>query len=75
MRWSPSGPVRISVCEVSLNLHRFREADLRSYVLDFVNRSSKRIANWFIADFQLLAARPQSSVMLRRASQISLVTC
>ncbi len=31
------------------------------------------MANWFIADFQLFAARPQSAVMLRRASQISLV--
>jgi hypothetical protein len=31
------------------------------------------IANWFIADFHSLLARFQSAVMLRKASQISLV--
>ena len=38
-----------------------------------MNRSPHRIANWFIADFQWLAERLQSWVMLRKASQISLV--
>ena len=41
--------------------------------LFFVNRSSYSIANWFIPTFQVLAGRPQSAVMLRKASQISLV--
>jgi hypothetical protein len=37
-----------------------------------VKRSAYRIANWFIASFQLCAALPQSAVILRNASQISL---
>ena len=37
------------------------------------NRSSYSIANWFIADFHSLAARLQSAVMLRSASQMSLL--
>jgi hypothetical protein len=38
-----------------------------------LKRSAYRIANWFIASFQLCAACPQSAVMLRKASQISLL--
>jgi len=38
-----------------------------------VNRSSQTTANWFIAERHSLAARPQSAVMVRNASQINLV--
>ena len=31
------------------------------------------MANWFMGSFQSLAARPQSAVILRNASQISLL--
>lgn len=31
------------------------------------------MANWFTVTFQVLARRPQSAVVLRKASQISLV--
>ena len=38
-----------------------------------VKRSPYSIANWFMADFHVGLARFQSAVMLRNASQISLV--
>jgi hypothetical protein len=38
-----------------------------------VKRSAYSIANWFIASFQWCAAFPQSAVILRNASQISLL--
>ncbi len=44
-----------------------------SYPCCRVKRSWYRIANWFIAAFQLCAARLQSAVMLRSASHISLL--
>jgi hypothetical protein len=48
-----------------------RESQWSFYPQAASKRSAERMANWFMASFQSLAARPRSAMMLRKASQIS----
>ena len=58
---------------LATNVRRGAKVGETSYPWCLVKRSWYRIANWFIAAFQLCAARLQSAVMLRSASQTSLL--